>query len=86
LFPQKFAGQGGIGALQALARAGESQMLIRGDGEVLGWYLIEQVTDKHSFLDVAGVGRMIELDVELVKTPLRASPAGMVATIASLFG
>ena len=29
---------------------------------------------------------MIELDIELVKTPLRASAAGMIATIASLFG
>jgi phage protein U len=86
LFPQKLGGVASVGALQALARTGEPQMLIRGDGEVLGWYLIEQVTDKHSFLDVAGVGRIIELDVELVKTPLRASAAGMIATIAGLFG
>ena len=86
LFPQRLGGGAGIGALQALARNGEPQLLIRGDGDVLGWYLIEQVTDKHSFLDVAGVGRMIELDIELVKTPLRASVAGMIATIASLFG
>jgi phage protein U len=86
LFPQRLGGAAGIGALQALARTGEPQLLLRGDGEVLGWYLIEQVTDKHSFLDVAGMGRMIELDVELVKTPLRASASGMIATIASLFG
>jgi phage protein U len=86
LFPQRLGGVAGIGALQALARTGEPQLLIRGDGEVLGWYLIEQVTDKHSFLDVAGVGRMIELDVELIKTPLRAAAGGMIATIASLFG
>ena len=86
LFPQRLGGTSGIGALQALTRTGEPQLLIRGDGEVLGWYLIEQVTDKHTFLDVAGVGRMIELDLELVKTPLRASASEMIATIASLFG
>lgn len=86
LFPQRLGGSAGIGALQALARTGEPQLLIRGDGEVLGWYLIEQVTDKHTFLDVAGVGRMIELEAALVKTPMRASAAGMIATIASLFG
>ena len=86
LFPQRLGGVAGVGALQALARTGEPQLLIRGDGEVLGWYLIEQVADKHSFLDVAGVGRMIELEIELVKTPQRASAAGMIATIASLFG
>ena len=86
LFPQRLGGVASIGALQALARTGEPQLLIRGDGEVLGWYLIEHVTDKHTFLDITGVGRVIELDLELAKTPLRASASGMVATVASLFG
>lgn len=86
LFPHKFGGVAGINVLQAMAVAGEPQMLIRGDGGVFGWYVIEKVTDKHTFLDVVGVGRMIEFDIELVRTLNRPSAAGMANTIFSLFG
>jgi phage protein U len=60
-------------------------MLMRGDGAVFGWYVIEKMTDKHSYLDVAGVGRMIEFEIELVKSPNAASVASMISTLASLF-
>ena len=84
LFPQKFGGLSGIDALQAIARAGQPQMLMRGDGSVFGWYVIEKVTDKHSYLDVAGVGRMIEFEIELVKSPNAASVGALVSTLTSL--
>jgi len=85
LFPRKFGGLSGIDALQSIARAGQPQMLMRGDGAVFGWYVIEKVTDKHSYLDVAGVGRMIEFEIELVKSPNAASAASMMSTLMSLF-
>ena len=85
LFPQKFGGLSGIDALQSLARGGQPQMLMRGDGSVFGWYVIEKVTDKHSYLDVAGVGRMIEFEIELVKSPTAASVGSMMSTLTSLF-
>jgi phage protein U len=40
LFPQMFGGLSGIDALQSIARAGQPQMLMRGDGSVFGWYVI----------------------------------------------
>jgi phage protein U len=85
LLPQKFGGLSGIDALQAIARAGQPQMLMRGDGSVFGWYAIEKVTDKHSYLDVAGVGRMIEFEIELVKSLNTASVGAMMSTLTSLF-
>ena len=36
LFPQKFGGLYGIDALQAIARAGQAQMLMRGGGSIFG--------------------------------------------------
>lgn len=86
LFPHKFGGGSGLAALQIMAQAGEPQMLIRGDGGVFGWYVIERVTDTHTFIDLAGVGRMIEFEIELVRTPLRGSIGGMIGTLISLFG
>ena len=85
LFPQKFGGLPGIDALQTVARAGQPQMLMRGDGSVFGWYVIEKVTDKHTYLDVAGVGRMIEFEIELVKSPNAASVGAMMSTLTGLF-
>jgi len=86
LFPHKFGGVGGISALQMMAESGEAQMLVRGDGSVFGFYVIERVTDKHAYIDMAGVGRMIEFEVELVKSPNGPSARGAMSTFMSLFG
>lgn len=85
LFPHKFGGVPNLTALELLAQAGVPQLLIRGDGAVFGWYVIEKVTDKHAFLDVAGVGRMIQFEVELVSSPITPSVGSMVTTLMSLF-
>lgn len=86
LFPHKFGGMSGLAALQAMAAAGQPQMLIRGDGAVFGWFVIEKVVDKHAFIDVVGVGRMIEFEIELVSSPIRGSVGSMIGTLISLFG
>jgi len=86
LFPHKFGGVPGIMALQIMAELGIPQMLVRGDGMVFGFYVIEKVTDKHAYIDMAGVGRMIEFEVELVKSPLGPSIAGAMSTLMNLFG
>lgn len=85
LFPQRFGGLEGLGALQAMARAGQPQILIRGDGLNLGWYLIESVKDRHAYIDREGVGRMIEFDIELVATPRRAGAGAMARMLMNLF-
>ena len=86
LFPHKFGGLPGLSVLQAMAQSGDPQMLIRGDGAVFGWFVIEKVSDTHTFIDAAGVGRMIEFEIEMVRTPLRGSVGGMLNTLISLFG
>ena len=86
LFPHRFGGLDGLSTLQAMAVAGEPQMLIRGDGYVYGWYLIEEVSDKATFLDREGVGRVIEFDVSLFKSPRSASSGSMLSMLMSLFG
>lgn len=86
LYPHKFGGTPGIQALQVMAEMGVPQMLIRGDGGVFGWYVIEKVTDKHAYIDMVGVGRVIEFEIELVRSPLGPSVAGMMSTLVGLFG
>ena len=65
---------------------GDPQILVRGDGRNMGWFLIEQVHEKSGYLNARGVGREIEVTIELVKSPDGASPTAMLSTLMSLLG
>jgi phage protein U len=69
LFPLKFGGLGEYGRLDQARTSGEPQYVMRGDGKPLGWFVIERLTERHSFLDARGVGKMIDFDVELRRSP-----------------
>jgi len=84
LFPQKFGGLSSLMILQGLAIAGIPQMLIRGDGMVLGFWVIDQVSDSHTYIDRAGVGRMVEVEINLIQSPMGPSIGGMIETLLQL--
>lgn len=86
LFPHKFGGLGDVQGLIAMAALGMPQMVVRGDGMVFGWFVIESVTDTHGFLDIQGLGRFVEYEVSLVSSPMGPSVSGMMSTLTSLFG
>lgn len=86
LFPFRLGGLDELDTLEAMARSGEPQILVRGDGRNLGWHLIEKVKRKESYLAGNGVGRQIEVEIELVASPNPASPASMLSLLFSLFG
>lgn len=86
LFPHRLGGLGGLAALEAMARAGTPQILVRGDGMVYGWFLIESVKEKSTYLDGRGVGREIEFDISLVRSPNAASAGSIMSMLFSLFG
>ncbi len=83
LFPLKF-GWGGFDVLKAMARSGAPQMLIRGDGSVIGWMNILRLRERHSYLDPNGIGRVIEFDIEMVQSPDGASADAMISLVGSL--
>jgi phage protein U len=86
IFPAHFGGLGGLAAMEAMARSGQPQMLVRGDGAVLGWYVIVKLSEQQSYLDQNGVGKIIEFEMTLMKSPTAASAGSMLATLMSLFG
>jgi phage protein U len=85
LFPHKLGGLGALGILNALCDSGTPQMLMRGDGTPLGWFLVERVRESSSHLDGRGVGKMIEFEVELLRDDA-PSAASYIADLFSLFG
>ena len=75
LFPEKFGGLTGLEVLNAARASGIPQWLMRGDGGMLGWVVIERVGERSSYLDRDGVGRVVDVDITLrrVGIPLVAT-------------
>lgn len=86
LFPQKFGGLDGLAALDAMRVSQAPHILVRGDGRSYGWWVIEQISETSSQLDARGVGRVVEIDVSLVKAPGAPSAGSYIATLFGLLG
>ena len=68
LFPDKFGGMGHLKKLYQARSSGKSQYLMRGDGAVMGWVVIQSVRETSSYLDRDGVGQVIEVDIQVKRT------------------
>ncbi len=76
---------GALATLQAMAETGEPQILVRGDGTNMGWWLIEKGSIKSTNLSSRGIGNTITYDVNLVESPTAASAGSIVGLIKQLF-
>ena len=65
LFPEKFGGLDALNELYQARLAGRPMYLTRGDGKSLGWVVITRINEKSSYLDTAGVGRVVEVDIDV---------------------
>ena len=83
LFPEKFGGMDELAALYSARASGEPQYLMSGDGAVMGWVVIRSVTERSTYLDAGGVGRVIEVDIAVSRssTPKPASFFGLMARV-----
>ena len=78
--------QNQLDILDAMRASGQAQILVRGDGRNMGWFLIESVDEKSKLLDASGVGHQIEYEINLVKSPKAPGAAAILSTILRLFG
>lgn len=85
LYPEKLGGLPGLAALDAMRISGMPHILVRGDGTNLGWWLVERASERSTYLDKEGVGRLIEYEISLVKAPSAPSPASYLSTFLRLF-
>ena len=63
LFPHKFGGLGDLERLAQTRASGLPQYMMRGDGSLMGWVVITQVSEKWSYLDARGLGRVIDVTI-----------------------
>ena len=48
--------------------AGRGVYLMRGDGAQMGWVVVEAVTERNTYLDAKGVGKVIEVDIKVKRS------------------
>ena len=65
LHPHRFGGGGGLAALTAMRMSGLPTFVIRGDGAILGWAVVENVTETSSYLARNGVGHVVDVEINL---------------------
>lgn len=85
LFPEKLGGLSSLDQLDAMRQSGQPQYLMRGDGVPLGWFLLDKVSEKSTFLGPAGIGRVIDVDLGLSRADA-PSASDYFAVIAGVLG
>jgi phage protein U len=65
IFPHKFGGLGDLKKLFQARAAGRPLYLMRGDGAQMGWVVIDKVSERSSYLDAQGIGKVIEVDISV---------------------
>lgn len=78
-------GLGEIKLLRGIANSGEPQILVRRDGTMLGFFLLEKVSQKSSTLGPDGMGKEIVWDMSLVESATATSTGGLLDLFESLF-
>ena len=77
LFPYRVGGMGELEAFEALRRAGIANLLMRGDGQYMGWFVCEKLVRAHTFLSSEGVGQQVTFEAILSRVPVPENDAYM---------
>jgi phage protein U len=83
LFPAKFGGLSALAALDAMRASATPHFLVRGDGTPLGWFCVVSVKEKSTYLNAAGVGQIIDVDLNLKRADAPGA-SGYMAALMSL--
>ena len=84
IFPHRFGGLGDLKKLYQARAAGRPLYLMRGDGAQMGWVVIEKVSERSSYLDAEGIGRVIDVDIA-VRRSAKPSNGSFFSVFSGLF-
>lgn len=73
LFPYRIGGMGELEATETLRRQGIAQLMMRGDGWTMGWYVLERMIRIHEHLSPEGVGQEITFEALFARVPIPAA-------------
>lgn len=73
LFPYRIGGISEIEDLEAQRRGGIPNLMMRGDGAYMGWYVCERLVRAHTYLSSEGIGQQIVFDAIFARVPVPAA-------------
>ena len=85
IFPERFGGLGDLRKLHDARRSGLPQYLMRGDGAMMGWVVIERVQERSAYLGPGGVGRVIDITIN-VRRAQAPGAASYFSIMGAIFG
>lgn len=90
LLPTRLGGLTELELAYSLSTSGTKVPLMRGDGRMLGWYVIEKVSEQHSDLTRFGVGFVVRYTLSLTKVSTdgavgSSQAGGLVGMLLNLF-
>lgn len=65
IFPEAVGGLDEMDLLRRMRQSGGPAALMRGDGEAMGWFVVTNVRELHTYLQANGVGRMVDVEISL---------------------
>lgn len=86
LLPFKTGGLTHLEIAHGLRRSGQRLPVMRGDGKMFGWFVIEDIRESHSELMRDGVGFVVKHTIKLVKVSPEGAAASIIGSLLSLFG
>lgn len=90
LLPTKVGGMPDLEQLHSLSATGTKVPVMRGDGTMLGWFVIEKVAEQHKDLTAIGIGFVVAYSLTLVKVSTdgavgSSQAGGLVGMLLNLF-
>ena len=70
LFPYRIGGMSEMESFDQQRRAGLANMLTRGDGRKLGWFVCEKLVRNHTWISFEGVGQQISFEAVFARVPV----------------
>jgi len=67
ILPRHFGGYSALDALNAIRASGQPVSLVRGDGRSMGWVIIDEIEEKHSWLLYNGSPQSVEHEIKLTR-------------------
>jgi phage protein U len=85
VFPYRIGGMKELEHFEAMRRAGVPNLMVRGDGAVIGWFVCERLSRSHTFLSTEGVGQQTAFEAAFARVP-PIEPATQFTNIFSVTG
>lgn len=85
ILPSRIGGMTELEALQDLRSSGRGVPVMRGDGKMMGWFVIVSIRANHGDLLRDGVGFTVKHSIELARVDPEAANLSIIGALLSIF-